>query len=79
MVREQPKEHGKETLIDGYVPTRADRVSLVDDVVTTGRSFEHMIKVLKPTGAEILGCHAIVKRGESCVPMTYFFVPGDLA
>ena len=73
LVRIIPKQHGKITDINGYVPGVWDRVTIVDDVFTTGGSLQEIIDVLKPTHAEILECAVVVKQGEGMleVPLTY--------
>lgn len=80
LVRNEPKKYGREALIEGYVPTERDRVSIVDDVFTTGGSLREVIEVLEHTGAEILGCHVVVKRGEGelKVPLTYLITAEEL-
>jgi orotate phosphoribosyltransferase len=80
LVRDQPKKHGKGGWIDGHIPTKEDKVSIVDDVFTTGGSLRKIIEVLKPTEAEILGCYVVVKRGEGNlgVPLSHLFVTEDL-
>lgn len=64
LVREKPKTHGRNVWLDGYIPKPVDRVWIVDDVFTTGKSIEHMIKTLKPTKAKIIGCSVVVKRSD---------------
>ncbi len=80
LIRDEPKKHGKGGWIDGHVPTKQDRVSIIDDVFTTGGSLKKNINVIKPTGAEILGCHVVVKRGEGKleVPFSYLLTAEDL-
>jgi len=80
LVRDESKKHGRKTWIDGYVPTKRDKVSIVDDVFTTGRNLRKIIKILEPTGAEILGCHVVVKRGEGKlkIPFTYLMTAEQL-
>lgn len=80
LVRSEPKQHGKITDIDGYVPGVWDRVTIVDDVFTTGKSFREIIDVLKSTHAEILECAVVVKRGEGAleVPLTYLLKAEEL-
>lgn len=80
LVREQPKRHGKGGWIDGYIPTKEDKVSIIDDVFTTGGSLRKIIEIIKPTGAEIFGCYVVVKRGEGKleVPLEHLLVPEDL-
>ena len=81
LVRSEPKKHGKATLIDGYTPTKEDKVSIVDDVFTTGGSLRKILDALKPTNAQILGCHVVIKRGEGeiGVPVSHVLRPEDLS
>ena len=62
LVREQPKKHGRNTLLDGYVPTRGDRVAIIDDVFTTGGSIRRVETVIKRTGARVVGRLVVVNR-----------------
>ncbi|MDO8511314.1 MAG: phosphoribosyltransferase family protein [Nanoarchaeota archaeon] len=64
LVRTELKDHGLLKYIDGYVPSEGDRVAIVDDVFTTGRTLQKVINIITPTGAEIVGCYVFVKRGE---------------
>src|SRR3989344_8478758 len=64
LVRTELKEHGLLKYIDGYVPSKGDKVAIVDDVFTTGRTLQKVINIITPTGAEIVGCYVFVKRGE---------------
>lgn len=79
-VRDEPKKYGKGAQIDGYIPNKRDKVAIIDDVFTTGGSLRKIIKILKPTGAKILGCYVVVKRGEGNlqVPLTHLLTPEDL-
>ncbi len=80
LVRDQQKKHGKGGWIDGYVPNEHDRITIVDDVFTTGGSLRKIIEALEPTGAIILGCCVVVKRGEGtlAVPLAYLLTPEEL-
>jgi len=81
MVRDKPKKHGKGGRLDGYIPTKKDKVSIFDDVLTTGGSLEDEIKAIEEeTEAKILGCYVVVKRGEweSDIKLSYLLVPEDL-
>ncbi|MBI2447969.1 hypothetical protein HYV44_00210 [Candidatus Microgenomates bacterium] len=80
LVRDKPKEHGKNNWIDGYIPNEKDKVAIVDDVFTTGGSLKKMIEIVEPTGAEIVGCYVVVKRGDgdiSC-PLTHILTSEEL-
>ena len=64
LVRTELKDHGIIKLIEGYLPGKDDKVAIVDDVFTTGKSLQKIIDIVTPTGAEIVGCYVILKRGE---------------
>lgn len=70
MVREKPKTHGRNVWIDGYLPGEADRIVIVDDVFTTGKSIRQIVRVLRSTGAKISGCAVVVKRGKGRIGIT---------
>lgn len=80
MIRDNEKKHGMGGFIDGHVPTKKDKVYIIDDVFSTGGSLNRNIQVLKPTGAKILGCFVVVKRGEGKVEskLDYLLTPEDL-
>ncbi|MBI4147578.1 orotate phosphoribosyltransferase [Candidatus Woesearchaeota archaeon] len=64
LVRDEPKDHGIKRIIEGHVPTKEDKVAIVDDVFTTGKSLQKIIDIITPTRAEIVGCYVLVKRAE---------------
>ncbi len=68
-VRDEPKDHGIIKIIEGHVPTKEDKVAIVDDVFTTGKSLQKIIDIIAPTGAGIVGCYVLVKRGEGQISM----------
>jgi len=80
LIRENPKEHGKRKLIDGYIPNKEDKITIIDDVFTTGGCLKEIIKNLKQTEAEILGCSVVVKRGEGdlLIPLDYLIEAKEL-
>jgi orotate phosphoribosyltransferase len=81
MVRDSEKNHGKKGLIDGFVPTAQDKVTILDDVYTSGSSLSQTITNLHDTGADILGCHVIVARGDTSkfeFPVSYLLSTKDL-
>ena len=59
------KENGVPALRRGFKLSPQDRVLLVEDVLTTGRSMRETIDVVRSTGASIVGLGVIVARGES--------------
>lgn len=80
LVREEPKSHGLMKMIEGYTPTNEDRITIVDDVFTTGGNLRKIIALLQPTGAEMIGCYVVVKRGQGDlpVPLEYLLEVKDL-
>ena len=62
-VRKEAKTHGTGKLIEGpFNP--ADRVVVIEDVITTGGSALKAIEALRAAGASILGVLALVDREE---------------
>lgn len=62
-VRKQAKTHGTGNLIEG--PFRPDdKVVVVEDVVTTGKSALQAIDTIRQAGAQVLGVLAVVDRNE---------------
>lgn len=62
-VRKEAKQHGTGRLIEG--PMReGDRVVVIEDVITTGRSALRAAEAIQSAGAEISGILALVDRDE---------------
>lgn len=62
-VRKQAKEHGTGKLIEGpFNP--GDRVAIIEDVITTGRSAIQAIDAVRNAGGKIEGVLALVDREE---------------
>ena len=90
LLRMERKQHGKSSLIEGwagfiegYVLTKDDKASFIDDVWTTGGSLRKMIKAIRPSEAEIVGCNVVVRRGEGNlddlgIPVKHLLVTEDL-
>ncbi len=57
----------------GFVVTPADRILIVDDVLTTGGSIRDTVAAVKPSGAEIVGIGVFINRGhEVSLPYPLF-------
>jgi orotate phosphoribosyltransferase len=56
------RQDGRLTLRRGFALTPADRVLVVEDVVTTGGSTRETIDVARQTGATVVGAASIVDR-----------------
>jgi len=64
IVRKAAKEHGMQRQIEGPVLKKGNRVILVDDVATTGKSLVEAKEGLVKKGINVLGAIVIVDRGE---------------
>ncbi len=62
MIRDTKQNHGDYGMFDYHDLVEGDKVSIVDDTLASGKSLEDMIKTVKETGAEILGCYTVAKR-----------------
>jgi orotate phosphoribosyltransferase len=63
IVREKPKEHGTQRLIEGHLQ-KGWRVVIVDDVITTGASVFKAIDAVEELGCRVVKVIAIVDRHE---------------
>jgi len=80
LIRDEPKQRGLEKQIEGYQPTPDDLVAIIDDVCTTGATLQKAVDIIQTTGATVLGCYVLVKRGKThlSVPLRYVLTPKDL-
>ena len=62
-VRKEPKSHGLQKFIEGDIQT-GQRVLVVDDVVTSGRSTVQAIKRCREEGLTVVRAMAVVERQE---------------
>ncbi len=79
-VRNEPKKHGKGGEIDGYVPTKKDKVLIIDDVLTTGNSIKGTLAPLRKIKANVVGALVIVKRTKVrlSIPVDHIFKVEEL-
>ncbi len=64
-VRKDPKVHGKQKRVEGSALSTGDRVLLVDDVVTTGKSILQALDAIEEAGAHVVLATALVDRGDA--------------
>lgn len=64
IVRQAPKKHGRQNLIEGKELTKSDRVILVDDVATSGGSLVRALEVLNKEKIKVLKAIVVVDRQE---------------
>lgn len=79
-IRDEPKDWGTKKWIEGYNPTRKDKITILDDVYVTGKSLMEAREIITPTGAEIIGHLVVVKRPETepTFPLKYILTLDDL-
>lgn len=63
-VRPEPKTHGRQNQIEGYLEP-GSRVVVIEDLISTGKSSLNAIKALEEYGAKIKGVFAIFTYGFS--------------
>ena len=63
-IRPEPKKHGKKNQIEGKF-TNGDRVVVIEDLISTGKSSLNAANALKDSGAEILGMMGLFTYGFS--------------
>jgi len=63
------KLEGKPTLRRGFSISPGERVAIVEDVMTTGRSVGEVIDVVREAGGDVVALGAIVKRGAVDLPI----------
>jgi len=61
-VRSKPKDHGTGILIEGEV-MRGQRVVVIDDIISTGKSSLQAVQALKDAGCTVAGLAAIFSYG----------------
>lgn len=72
LVREEVKNHGRENIIDGYIPTFKDRVALIDDVYSTGSSARNIASILEEEySARIDGLYVLVSRAKEEAELSF--------
>lgn len=63
LVRKEPKAYGTSKQIEGHLRTH-DRVTLIEDVVTTGGDSLRSAQVLRDAGADVIHLVVVLDRGE---------------
>ncbi len=75
-VRKEINDHGRNTIIDGYVPGSEDKITAVEDVFSSGKSLLRVSRLVELRGAEIIDCFVVVNRGDTSrfpFPIDYLF------
>ena len=63
LVRKEPKGYGTSKQIEGHLSS-LDRVTVIEDVVTTGGDSLRSAQVLRDAGAEVIHLVVVLDRGE---------------
>jgi orotate phosphoribosyltransferase len=63
------KVDGKPMLRRGFTLHPGERVAVVEDIMTTGKSVGEVIDVVRHAGAEVVAIGAVVKRGAVDLPL----------
>ncbi len=61
-VRPEPKKHGRQNQIEGYVE-KGQKVVVIEDLISTGKSSLNAVKALKDERLDVLGMVAIFSYG----------------
>ena len=61
-VRSAPKQHGLSNQIEGKI-SAGDKVVVVEDLISTGKSSLEVVQAIRSAGAEVLGMFAIFTYG----------------
>ncbi len=61
-VRSAPKQHGLSNQIEGKI-SAGDKVVVIEDLISTGKSSLEVVEALRSAGAEVLGMMAIFTNG----------------
>ncbi len=61
-VRPEPKKHGRQNQIEGYLES-GQKVVVIEDLISTGKSSLNAVKALKSSGAIVKGMVAIFSYG----------------
>ena len=64
IIRKAPKAHGKQQQVEGPELRKGSRVTLIDDVATTGKAFLESLDVLIPMGVRVVKAVCVLDRGE---------------
>lgn len=63
------RENGIMSLRRGFALKPGEKIVVVEDVITTGKSSAEVISLIKNLGAEVVGALSIVNRGAQAAPL----------
>ena len=65
IVRKEPKGHGTNQYIEGPLPPTGEKITVLEDVVTTGASSIKAVEILRDAGYEVKRVVSIIDRQEN--------------
>ena len=68
------REYDVMKLRRGFKINKGDRVLIVEDVVTTGKSTLEVKKIIEREGGEVVGGASIIKRGKPDFSFPYYYI-----
>ena len=71
IIRKEPKGHGTTSQIEGKLPPKGSKITVLEDVVTTGGSCLKAVNVLRDAGYIVTKVITIVDRLE-CEPNVWY-------
>lgn len=63
------KENGVAALRRGFAIAHGERVAVIEDVMTTGKSTAEILEVVQRRGGDVVAIGAVVKRGRVSLPL----------
>jgi len=63
------KENGVAMLRRGFLISHGERVAVIEDVMTTGKSTAEILDVVQRRGGDVVAIGAVVKRGRVSLPL----------
>jgi len=63
------KENGLAALRRGFTISHGERVAIIEDVMTTGKSTAEILDVVQRRGGDVVAIGAVVKRGRVSLPL----------
>ncbi len=64
IIRKEPKGHGTASQVEGPLPPKGSKITVLEDVVTTGGSSIKAVRVLRDMGYKVNRVISIVDRQE---------------
>ena len=64
IIRKEPKGHGTASQIEGPLPPKGSKITVLEDVVTSGASCIKAVNVLRDQGYEVNRVISIIDRQE---------------